>query len=65
VNSTSKFNLIVVKTLKPVFCFSHDVPLKSKRILAKSSYILAGIEENIIENSGIFVFQNLPLLDIH
>ncbi len=29
VNSTSKFNSVVVKTLKPVLCFSHDgVPLK-------------------------------------
>jgi hypothetical protein len=31
VNSTGKFNSIVVKTLKPVLCFSHDgVPLKFK-----------------------------------
>jgi hypothetical protein len=29
VNSTGKFNSIVVKTLKPVLCFFHDVaPLK-------------------------------------
>jgi hypothetical protein len=32
VNSTGKFNSIVVKMLKPVLCFSHDgVPLKLKK----------------------------------
>jgi hypothetical protein len=32
VNSTTKFNSILVKTLKPVLCFSHDgVPLKLKK----------------------------------
>jgi hypothetical protein len=32
VNSTGKFNSIIVKTLKPVLCFSHDgVPLKFKK----------------------------------
>jgi hypothetical protein len=32
VNSTGKFNSIVVKTLKPVFCSSRDgVPLKLKK----------------------------------
>ncbi len=31
-NSTGKFNSIVVKTLKPVLGFSHDgVPLKLKK----------------------------------
>ncbi len=31
-NSASKFNSIVVKTLKPVLCSSHDgVPLKLKK----------------------------------
>jgi hypothetical protein len=38
VNSTSKFNLTVVKTLNPVFCSSHDGdPLNLKRDL--SGYI--------------------------
>jgi hypothetical protein len=36
VSSTSKINLIVVKTLKPVLCFSYDgVPFKLKKITCR------------------------------
>jgi hypothetical protein len=45
VSSTSKFNSIVVKTLKPVLCFfSHDgVPLKFKKKTCRLYSLTVGI----------------------